>query len=113
MFRSAGDHSKAPMRVIGKKVLVVAGNWNIVSIICSKFKLCGWSQLLQLSALHISFIHSGAPLTYISQPGDPKFRTMTLALRSWETNSNDFKTPSSIGDRYGIILISTISHESA
>lgn len=93
MFGSASDNTITPVSIVGKKVFVI--RWNYLRQLQS-LDLRILADI-QLSGLQMSFMHSGAPFTYTLKPGEPKFRTITLALRSCDTNSYDFKTPSSIG----------------
>jgi hypothetical protein len=49
------------MSIISKQLFIIAGNCTLVSKRAQFY--VGKDGFLQLSALHTSFIHSGAPLT--------------------------------------------------
>lgn len=89
---SAGNDTIPLVGVERKPFFIVLGN-------CSYRQWPVWIRgeqtRLQVSGLQISRIASGAPLTKMSPLRCPNLRTMTLALRSCETNSNDLSTPSS------------------
>lgn len=61
MFCCTCDDPKATMSIIGKQLFIIAGNCTFVSKRAQFY--VGKDGFLQLSALHTSFIHSGAPLT--------------------------------------------------
>jgi hypothetical protein len=61
MFCCTCDDPKATMGIISKQLFIIAGNCTLISKRAQSY--VGKDGFLQLSALHTSFIHSGAPLT--------------------------------------------------
>lgn len=94
MTASNTNYTITLVSVPRQKLVIILGDYRVLVNV----PLDPWPGYLQLSGRHISFIASGAPLTKMSPLFWPNCRTITLARRRLETNSNVFCTPSSTLD---------------